>query len=225
MKPVIIIAGVPQSYTSIVSKFLLDNGAYQDKDDLMGEPGGVLNYERFESKSLEEYVKKRRAFKQGDLSGFFESLPEDKVIVLKLPFIIQFINELDQFTSREIKVVYAQRNPQDIILSSMNKVKKSNPNKKQKFDFIYYFERIVWYYNFVVDCKFPVFPLFTEKLLKQDQHTAEQLLSFCALKTSSIDFESIDSGKIQTKTPSYVSYRFANFIWKRLSRLFQVYRI
>lgn len=224
MKPIIIIAGVPQSYTSIISKFLLDNGAYQDKEDMMGEPGDVLNYERFESKTLEEYVKKRRVFKQGDLSVFFESLPEDEVVVLKLPFIIQFINELDQFTNREIRLIYAQRNPQDTILSSMNKVRKRNP-KKQKFDFIYYFERIVWYYNFMVDCKFPTFPLITEKLLKKDKYTSEALLEFCYLKTDNINYESIDPAKIKKKKPDYVKYRFANFLWKRLSRLFQVYKL
>lgn len=224
MKPIIIIAGVPQSYTSIISKFLLDNGAYQDNGDLMGEPSEVLNYERFESKTLEEYVKKRRIFKQGDLSGFFEALPKDEVVVLKLPFILQFINELDQFTSREIRLIFAQRNPQDTILSSMNKVKKSNP-KKQKFDFIYYFERIVWYYNFMVDCKFPTFPLITEKLLKGDQYTSEALLKFCYLNTDNINYDSIDANKIKNKKPTYVKYRFANFIWKRLSRLFQVYKL
>ena len=223
MKPIIIIAGVPQSYTSIISKFLLDNGASQDDNDLMGDPGDVLDYERFESKSLEEYVKKRRGFKHGNLSEFFESLPENKVVVLKLPFILQFINELDQFTNREIRLIYAQRNPQDTILSSMSKVKKSNP-KNEKFDFIYYFERIVWYYNFMVECKFPTFSLITEKLLKQDQYTSEALLKFCKLDTTNVNYRSIDSSRIKMKTPTYIKYRFANFLWKRLSRLFQVYK-
>ncbi len=224
MEPIIIIAGTPQSYTSIVSKFLLDNGAHQNDEDLMGDPSDVLNYERYESKTLEEYVKKRRLFKRGNLSDFFDSLPKEEVIVLKLPFILQFINELDQFSNREIRLVFAQRNPQDTILSSMEKVKKSSPNK-QRFDFIYYFERIVWYYNFMVDCKFPTFPLITEKFLKGDKYTLEALLNFCYLETEHINYNSIDPNRIKKKKPTYVKYRFSNFVWKRLSKLFRIYKI
>lgn len=217
MKPIIIVAGVPQSYTSIISKFLLDNGGYNN--DLMGKPNEVLDYKRFESESLEEYVKKRRLLKKGDLTDFFKSLPENKIIILKLPFILQFINELDQFTARPIKLVFAQRNPQDVILSSMEKSEK-NKNKKE---FIYYFERIVWYYKFATSCKFPTYSLLSEKLLQADNYTAKSLLNFCELNTKDIKFDSIDPKRIKNKNPSYIKYRFANFLWKRLSMFFRMY--
>jgi hypothetical protein len=212
MKPIVIITGPPQSYTSLVSKFLLDNGGYSD--DLMGDPNEILDYERLESKNLEDYIKKRKWFKKGDLTTFFNQLPKDKVVTLKMPFIVQFINELTAFTNREIRIVYTMRNPQDTILSSM---------KKSGWSFIYFFERLSWYHNFVAHSTYPVFALITEQLLLKNRHTAKQLLNFCQLDPSDINFSGIDNRKIVNRKPSYLQYRFANFIWKRLSHLFRVF--
>ncbi|MCF8368130.1 MAG: hypothetical protein K9G76_03750 [Bacteroidales bacterium] len=214
MKPIIIITGIPQSYTSLVSKFLIDNGGYSD--DLMGEPNETLQYERFESKNLDEYIQKRKWFKHADLTEFFKSLPTDQVITLKMPFIIQFINDLDKYTSREIRVIYIVRNPQDAILSSMKKSGRS---------FIYYFERLVWYHNFITNCKFPVFTLIPEHILLKNKFTAQSLLEFCQLKTEKINFSGVDNTKIQERKPTYLRYRFANFFWKKLSFLFRVYKV
>ncbi|MCB2221777.1 MAG: sulfotransferase domain-containing protein [Bacteroidetes bacterium] len=214
MKPIIMLTGLPQSYTSMVSKFLLDNGGFSN--DLMGDPNEVLPYERFESKNLEDYIKQRKWFKNPDLSSFFDALPEDRVVTLKMPFIIQFINDLPKYTNRKIKVVFIVRNPQDTILSSMKKSGRS---------FIYFFERMVWYHNFVANCKLPVYMLIAEHILIQNESTAKALLDFCELKSTDINFSGIDQTKIQLREPTYVRYRFANFFWKKLSFLFRVYKI
>lgn len=213
-EPIIIVTGPPQSYTSLVSKFLHDNGGYSN--DQMGEANKILPYQRFESKNLETFVKTREKFRDADLTTFFNQLPKDKVITLKLPFILQFINELDQYTDREIKIVYCLRNPQDIILSSMKKSKKS---------FIYFFERIVWYHHYLGNCKFNTHILSTEQLLTKNKFAAENLLDFCHLNSSQPNFSCLDSKKIFKREPSYLRYRFANFIWKRLSFLFGVYKV
>ncbi|MBN2173370.1 MAG: sulfotransferase domain-containing protein [Bacteroidales bacterium] len=213
MKPIIIIAGVPQSYTSMVSKLLIQNGGFSD--DTMGDPNEVLDYERFESEKIDAFVQNRKKFKKDDLTEFFQSLPEDRVIILKLPFIIQFINELKAFTHREIKVIYVFRNPQNIILSSMNKWGRS---------FIYYFERMVWFYDFMVDSQYPVFPLVAERLLKKDEDLVKRLFEFCDLKPETVNYDGIDESRIKSRPPTYLKYRFANFVWKRLSELFRVYK-
>lgn len=214
MKPIILVTGIPQSYTSVVSKFLLDNGGYSN--DLMGDPNEVLPYERFESKNLEAYIQKRKWFKQADLTEFFNELPTDQVVTLKMPFIIQFINDLDNYTQREIRVVYIVRNPQDAILSSMKKSGRS---------FIYFFERLVWYHNFIANCKFPVYTLIPEHILLKHPFTSKALLDYCGLNSEDISFSGIDDKKIQLREPTYIKYRFANFFWKKLSSLFKVYKI
>ena len=95
----------------------------------------------------------------------------------------------------------------------------------RKFGFIFFFERIVWYYNFMVDCKFPTYSLVTEKLLKGDENTADSLLKFCNLSPENINYKSIDKKRIKHHDPTYINYRFANFLWKRLSSFFKVYDI
>lgn len=209
MRPIIFVCGAPHSYTSLTSKFLLDNGGFCD--DLWDNPKFDMSYSRFESKEIQKFARKRKNFKKSDLTAFFNSLPKEKVVILKYPLLIYFINELRKFTDREIKVVFVFRNPQDIILSTMDKSGGS---------FIYHFERISWLYQFYVDCKFPTFPLISEKLLLKDIISAETLLNFCDLNTNQINFNSIKSKELVYRKPSYLKYRFSNFLWKRLSFLF-----
>ena len=212
MKPIILVIGTPHSFTSMISNFLLDNNGYCP--DLWDNPEYDMAYSRFESKQLQLYIKERHHFKEIDLTDFFKELPTDKVVTLKEPLLIEFINDIKKFTDRELKVVYVLRNPQDIILSSIEKSKKS---------FIYYFERIVWSYNYLINCELPVHVLVSEKMLKKDENTAKELLKFCELYDGEINFDSISLKKTKDRKPTYLKYRFANFFWKRLSIFFRIY--
>jgi len=206
-KPFIIVNGVPHSYTSMISKFLIDNGAFTK--ELWDNPKWDFPYSRFEEKDMQEFVNARKKFKNYDLTSYFDSLPEDEVVMAKHPLSIFFINELDKFTDRKIKVVYIIRNPEQIILSSMDKGGKS---------FIYYFQRICWLHDFMVDCKFELLPFIAERIKKD----GKRLLDFCELSTEKIDYSSVRS--MEKRKPTYLKYRFANFFWKRLNKFFKVYK-
>ncbi|MGC9513218.1 MAG: hypothetical protein ACP5D8_06240 [Fidelibacterota bacterium] len=205
MKPIIIVCGVPHSFTSMVSKFLLDNGAWAK--ETWDNPKWEMGYSRFEDEEIQNFLKKRKNFRDYNLSEYFASFPSDQVAMLKAPQITFFLNELKKYTHRELKVVYVIRNPEQIILSSMEKGKKS---------FIYYFERIVWMYRFMAQCEYEVFPLIAERLEKE----ASKLLDFCELKPKEINISSLKKRKERSAT--YVKYRFSNFLWKRMARLFRV---
>ncbi|KAB1062667.1 hypothetical protein [Salibacter halophilus] len=210
-KPIILICGVPHSFTSMTANFLMNNGGYCD--DTWDNPEFDLNYSRFESKELQLFLRDRKNFKDRDLSEFFDNLPKDKVVTLKAPMLIMFINEFEKFTDRPIKVVFVFRNPEDIILSSMNKGKKKS--------FIYFFERISWLYDFMVSSNLPVFTLVSERLLNKNEDDARRLLDFCELNRDAIDFSTIDSKKTKKRKVTYGKYRFANFFWKRLASFFK----
>ena len=206
MKPFILVCGVPHSFTSMVSNFIIDNGAYSK--EIWNNPKYNLPYSRFEERVFQEYVDNRRKFKEYDLTDYFDSLPADEVTVAKVPLSVFFINDLSKYTDRTIKIVYVIRNPEQVILSSLEKSRKS---------FIFHFEMIAWVHRFIADCKFEVFPLIAERI-KMD---GQQLLNFCELSNKEIKYDSIKP--FQTRKPEYYKYRFANFVWKRLSRFFQIY--
>ena len=214
MYPIILTCGTPHSYTSMTSKFLQDNGGYCD--DNWDNPKFHLPYSRFESKEIQEFVYARKNFKKHDLTEFFKGLPTDKIVTIKAPLLINFVNELSEFTDRDIKVVFVFRNPQDIILSSIDKKNKG---------FIYYFERLAFNYQAMVDCKFPVFPLVAEKLLLKDEHVAKSLLEYCGLYKGEINFSSIKTKEVKKRNTSFLDFRFSNFFWKRLARFFMVYEV
>ncbi|MBS3742116.1 MAG: hypothetical protein KGY75_10170 [Candidatus Cloacimonetes bacterium] len=207
MKPVIIVTGVPHSFTSMISKFLIDNGAFTK--EIWDNPKWDMSYSRFEEKDLQHFVNKRKQFKQYNLKSYFNSLPKDEIVMAKMPLCIYFINELDKYTNRKIKVVYVLRNPEQIILSSMEKSRKS---------FIYYFQRMSWLYDFMVDCKFELLPFVSERIKKD----GDKLISFCELDPPKIIYSSVR--KMTQRNPTYLKYRFANFFWKLLSKFFNVFK-
>lgn len=212
MKPIILISGAPHSFTSLIANFLIDNGGFTN--NAWDNQNFDLPYSRYESKEIFEYLEKKRNFEKSDLIDFFNTLPEDKVITLKNPTVIFFINDIIKYTNRQVKVVFVQRNPQDIILSSMEKSKKS---------FIFFFERMVWMYNFILSAKVPIHILISERILLKDKDTAKSLLEFCELDFEKIDFSSINLKKTKQREPSWLKYKFSNFWWKKFSLFFKVY--
>ncbi len=207
MKPIIIVNGVPHSYTSGISKFLIDNGGYAKQ--IRKNPKYNIHYPTYEEQELQEFVEKKKKFKDYDLKSYFEALPADEVIIAKEPLSIFFLDELKKYTKRKIKVVFVMRNPEQIILSSMEKGGKS---------FIYHFNRISWIYDFMVDCDFELLPFIAERIKKD----GPRLLEFCELNPNKIDYSSIR--KFSKRKPKYFKYRFANFFWKRLSKFFKVFK-
>lgn len=206
MKPVIIVTGTPHSYTSMISKFLIDNGAYAK--ETWDNPKFNMKYSRYEDKDIQDFVNQRKKFKKYNLTDYFKSFPDNQVCITKMPLSIYFVNELDKFTTRPIKVIYVMRNPEQIILSSMEKGGKS---------FIYYFQRMSRLYDFMVNCKFDLLPFVSERI-KSDN---KRILEFCKLSPNKIDLSSIK--KLHHRKPTYLKFRFANFFWKRLSRFFRLF--
>ena len=211
-KPIILITGVPHSFTSMTVKFLLDNGGYCD--DTWDNPDWPMDYSRYESHEIQNFLNTRSKFGEYDLKEFFDGLPKDQVVTLKAPMLIFFINELKKFTDREIRVVFVFRNPEDIIVSSLEKSK----NKKS---FVYYFERLSWLYRFMVQSEFPIFPLISERLFNRDPDTAKRLLDYCDLSKEEINYSSIDPERFKDRKATFSKYRFANFFWKRLAKFFR----
>lgn len=207
MKPIIIVNGVPHSYTSGISKFLIDNGGYAKQ--IRENPKYDIPYSTYEEQELQEFVEKKKIFKDYDLKSYFDSLPEDEVVIAKEPLSIFFLDDLKKYTGRDIKVVFVMRNPEQIILSSMEKGGRS---------FIYHFNRICWIYDFMVDCDFPLLPFIAERVKKD----GPRLLKFCELNPDKIDYSSIR--EFSKRKPKYIKYRFANFFWKRLSKFFRVFK-
>lgn len=207
MKPVIIVNGVPHSFTSAISKFLIDNGGYAKQ--IRDNPKYDIHYPTYEEQELQKFVEKKKKFKNYDLESYFESLPAEEVIIAKEPLSIFFMDELKKYTKRKIKVVFVMRNPEQIILSSMEKGGKS---------FIYHFNRISWIYDFMVDCEFELLPFIAERIIND----GSRLLEFCELNPEKINYDSINN--FSKRKPNYIKYRFSNFIWKKLSKLFNVFK-
>ena len=205
--------GSPHSLTSMSARFLINNGAVTP--NIWDNPDFDLPYTRLENKDIQEYLLKKHSFKNKDLTEFFDSLPVDQIILIKAPLLIYYLNDIQQYIKRPVRLVFVMRNPQDIILSSIEK-----SNRK---DFIYHFERIIWHYNFLVNAKLPVHVLVSERLMLKDVNTATELLRFCGLDYADPKFTGIEMKKVKARKPTYLKYRFANFFWKRLSKLFRVY--
>lgn len=212
LNPILLVTGVPHSFTSAVSNFLLDNGAVT-VDLTEHDTSERANYRKYESRELIEYTQERMKFRKSDLTKYFSKIPDNQVVLLKYPLAIWFSEEIQSFTERPVKVVFVMRNPRDIIASNIEKSGTS---------FIYNFERTSWLYAKMASCELPTFTLISERLLQGDQGLAKRLLNFCSLDTGNVSFESIDPSKIQYRSPRYVNYRFWNFLWKRLSFLFMV---
>jgi len=60
MKPIILVCGTPHSYTSLTSKFLIDNGGFTTH--LWDNPKFDLPYSRYENKEIQDFVKRPEKF-------------------------------------------------------------------------------------------------------------------------------------------------------------------
>ncbi len=205
-KPIILVVGAPHSYTSMVSSFLLSNGGYNESIDHGSRD--TLDYDKYEDARMLEFADNAVKFKKTDIEGYLESLPTDKTVIIKVPRLLFFI---DTIKNHRVKVVYVMRNPEDNIRSHM---------LKNSWSFVNIFNKYCWYYDFAVHSPYPIFTLQSERLIRKCHDTASRLLEFCGLANETINFETIQPIKI--KRPSYIKYRFSNFVWKKISVLFKL---
>lgn len=206
-KPIIFVFGAPHSMTSMVAKFLLDNGAITG-DKLENETSQFIDYPRFEDSVFSDFVRAKRDFKFTDkkkIIDYLNSFTTDKVVVMKEPIAVFWINDLIEEIDRPVKSVYVMR---DVISNIQSSLERYN----EKYDFMKYLFRYSEFYRATFGLKTPLYNLIAERI-KED---GSSLLEFCELESDSINFDSVKN--INVKETSYVKYRINNFWMKRLFR-------
>ena len=200
MKPIIFVVGVSNSLTSMVIKFLLNNGAYGG--EFSPERDG--KYPRWENKEL-------KMFEDGHgivrFVEYLQTLPEDKVCALKGSITAYWIRLFK--VNREIKIVYVLRNPANTIASNL---------EKGTGNFIRFFQRYCDFYRLMT---YPgdVLPFMAERIW----YDYKRLLEFCELPTDVVTFNDIQQFK--KRNFKYIQHRFSNFWWKRLNAFFKIEKV
>lgn len=207
MKPIIIIAGIGHTYTSVLMEFMVKNGFYAQPT--YNNPKWSQEYNKWEDKEIQKFVvaHERIPQKSYDLSKYFNSFPKDKFCVIKMPHLSMFLNELSQYTDREIKVIFPIRRINDIILSTMEKKGK---------DFITVYYEINKIYDAMIDCEYPVYPILMEKFMGRSKQTIIDLLLWCR---GDVDYDSVDTTmikKVKARGFNYYKYRAKKFLIKRI---------
>lgn len=205
---IILIVGSPHSYTSAITKLLIDNGAnvpdiYEDPE--WNNPKWNMMYDHNESIYLQKYIRTKWLFKEVEINIYLRSLPPRAVNVLKMPVMAFFVNDIDL----PIKVVYCMRNVADIVASSENKVKKG---------FLYYYNRNTFIYDSIISCKHPVHICMTERVLNGDTNAIRQLFDFCGIYINERSYITDGLKKVKKQNRIFLKYRISNFIVKQLSK-------
>lgn len=199
-KPIIIVCGMPQSYTSAITRFLWKNGArlYHEKSNFTA----ALPYDKFESAELEDYVARRWKFQTPpDMTDFFARMP-DETIVLKYPTIFWFLHSIRRFTDRELRIVWCVRNPIKNLMSCNDKNGWGYERNSAKYSY-------AWEAMLKTDCHI----CFTERILAHNDKAARDLLDYCGLAPDEINYDGIRQRKPKV---GYIRYRLRNAILKRL---------
>jgi|GEM_PF-1682834 len=208
-KPIILVVGHPHSMTSMIAKFLLDNGAVTG-EDLINENLKNIKYPRYEDRSFVQVVRDMTKFKKIDkeaLTAYLEQFPKNENILLKAPMGAFFIDTiLDCVKGRPVKVVYVLRNPADVIKSS---IEKGSPQK----NFMSYFHRWCDMYMACTDYE-DLLPFMAERIYQDGR----RLLDFCDLPRDDINFDSV---KLRKRHTTFLKHRIKNFWWKRLYTFLQ----
>ena len=79
-KPLIIVCGSPHSLTSMIQKFLIDNGAHPG--ETKEEYAELAQYDKYEDKHIKKFANKRKQFKQHNLKDYINSLPTDCSVMI-----------------------------------------------------------------------------------------------------------------------------------------------
>lgn len=201
-KLLIVVLGVSNSYTSMVAKFLLDNGAVGG--DLC--PERDEEYPRYENRYLKEFEDSFQNFqynipKKCKLEDHVKDIC-DKVVMIKGSKIGYLLHRFD--FGCKMKVVYCLRNPRDVIISNM---------ERSKHGFANYFDKYCNFYDLMAMSNlFDVFPFVTERIKYIEDQKC--LLGYCDLNPKNIDLSSIKPFK--KRDISYLKHRVKSFWKKRL---------
>jgi len=208
-KLLIVVLGVSNSYTSMIAKFLLDNGAAggefcPERDD---------EYPRYENKYLKLYEDSMQKFEwynlrnaQLELEDHINSL-EDDVVMIKGSWIGYDLRKFN--FNRRVKIVYCLRNPKDIIDANM---------ERSNLGFAHYFDNYCDFYDMITK-QVDVFPIITERI----REDFPELLVYCELLEGEgydyfyddmmrCDLSSIKPFK--KRNASYIKHRIKSF-WKK----------
>lgn len=204
-KPIIIVFGAPHSMTSMVAKFLLDNGATTGTDQ-ENELLEKIKYPRYEDKKFVDYIRDKKDLKptnDKEIIDYLNNFATDEVILMKAPLSVFWVNDLVKNINRPVKGIYVMRDVISHIQSCLDKY-------GDKYDFMKYLYRYSEIYRSTYDLDIPLYTLIAERIKKE----SDNLLEFCELKNENIDYSGIKD--ISFKSTSYMKYRINNFWMKRL---------
>lgn len=194
---IIFVVGCGHSKTSMVAKFLFDNGASMTQCLTTAQ-----KYEVYEGEEFDNFVQNRRNFRKYKITKYLSDLPEDKVVVIKAPWAPFFLHEIQ--INRPIKVVYVLRNMFEVVESTMEKSNSITPSRIMNN----YWST----YNAVMRLECPVFTIHADRLSSRNAFAVNRLLHFCTLSPGAIDFDGIRAWR--KRNTSYLNYRIKNLALK-----------
>ena len=210
-KPIIIVTGPARSYTSMVTKFLLNNGAITGMKSFTSD--GTREDDRYEYHEdlflVRLFLNKLTRFKQPhkeSIEAYLDMFPDDKVTVFKMPMIIYFIKQLQKLTKREIRVLYVLRNPADVIMSTIDKNKRIN--------FMQAFDRYCGCYDMCIGLECNTYILMAERI----NYESKRILTWAGLNSKKINYADINIKKRET----FFKFKIRNSIWKRIFKLLRI---
>ena len=228
-KPLILIVGAPHSMTSMIARFLISNGCGSGLDEtkISGYKGKKVTYIGAEDWPLKEAVARMRRWKHDkkshdSLKRYFYILPDDEVIIMKVPWAALFLDKIAEYSNKPIKIVYCLRNPHDVMISSFEKQKiynsKTELHDKNFFRLYHLYNTL---YKMTVQSEFPLHILPVERLANKDETLARELLWFCLRGDiqRETNWSTIETRHIKKRKYVYLSYRMSNFVFKMVDRI------
>ena len=190
IKPIILVCGANYSGTSMVAKLLIDNGGWVGDLDTSFSP--EVPYPRYEDKFFHSFCRRVLGIEKGEhnnkeIVDYLNSLPKDKVVILKYPKAVLLANALAGVTDRQIKMVFVVRNPRVNIVSAAEKNRTELPNELTYLGSIH---------DLGTKYTGEYYPAIFERLLAKRE--VKELLGFCELKPEKIVTSAIK--------PSMVNY-------------------
>jgi len=177
-----LVTGMPRSYTSMVMRFLYDNGGYcpiqEENPDTKGE------YPNYEDLLLNSFAGDQNLYDQ--VEKHLQQYDDySRNTILKSPLIGLRLPQISRMDIRNgISVIYVLRDLYTCINSNINK------NKGNYQGYAVLNQQL---YLSISYCPFPIYVLLSERLLGKREHTAKTLLKFCGLHPRNITYSGIKS--------------------------------